>query len=146
MKALIIQSLVFFILIFSVNSCSKSTKCWGKDKNKGDISESVKITCQPLSGDRWVINDQSTYEQTFDSACALPEIDFNNYTLLGLQANGGCETKYIREVDREENGNTHYKVTVKSCGMCKSLVISYNWITIRKIPGTATVTFEVKEK
>ncbi len=99
-----------------------------------------------MSGDRWVINNQSTYQQTFDSACALPAIDFNNYTLLGLEATGGCEAKYIREAESEDNGNTHYKVTVKSCGTCKKLSVAYNWVTIPKIPDNAVVTFEVVKK
>jgi len=135
-----------FALVILITSCGKSPKCWGKDKNEGDISESVKITCPPMIGDRWVINNQNTYQQTFDSGCALPTIDFNNYTLLGLEATGGCEAKYIREVEREDDGTTHYKVTVKSCGTCKKLSVSYNWVTIPKIPDNATVTFEVVKK
>lgn len=138
--------IAFTMLAISISSCSKSPKCWGKDKNEGDISELIKITCPPMNGDRWVINNQSTYQQTFDSACALPAIDFNNYTLLGLEATGGCETRYIREVEREDDGTTHYQVTVKSCGTCKKLSISYNWVTIPKIPDNALVTFEVREK
>lgn len=137
---------VFFLFLLVMTSCSKSPKCWGKDKNEGDISELIKITCPPMNGDRWFINNQSTYQQTFDTICALPAIDFNNYTLLGLETTGGCETKYIREVEREDNGNTHYKIIVKSCGTCKKLSISYNWVTIPKIPDNASVTFEVIEK
>lgn len=145
MKALIHFS-VFLVLALFIGSCSKSPKCWGKDKNEGDISESIKITCPPSSGDRWVINNQSAYQQTFDSICVLPLIDFNNYTLLGLETTGDCETRYIREVIREDNGETHYKVIVKSCGTCKKIAISYNWVTIPKIPDNATVTFEIVEK
>lgn len=134
------------VLALAINSCSKSPKCWGDDKNKGDIAEHVKIACQPLSGDRWIINNQNQYEQTFETECDPPTIDFTKYTLLGIQTSATCETKYIREVTREENGNAHYKVTVKSCGNCKKVSITCNWVTIPKIPDNAEVTFDVKEK
>lgn len=144
MKTLLLTT--FSVLVLMIHSCGKNPKCWGSDKNKGDISGNVKITCKPIIGDRWVINDQTTYEQTFDYSCStLPGIDFSSYTLLGLSVSGSCETKYIREVTRAADG-AHYKVTVKSCGSCKKMSYSNNWVIIPKIPDNAVVTFEVKEK
>lgn len=144
MKTLLLTTLA--VLVLAVHSCFKNPKCWGSDKNKGDISGNVKMTCKPVSGDRWVINDDTTYQQTFDPSCNnLPAIDFTNYTLLGLVVSGSCETRYIREVKREFDG-AHYRVTVKSCGKCKKISISYNWVLIPKISDNAVVTFEVKEK
>ncbi|MNJ83865.1 hypothetical protein D3C87_12930 [compost metagenome] len=144
MKTVIYLTICLFL--FLINSCSKSPKCWGKDKNKGDISANMEIRCEPISGDQWIIQDENTYQQTFPAGCSLPSIDFSKYTLLGVSANGGCETKYIREVTRSDNGNVDYVVTVKSCGTCKSLALSNNWVTIPKIPSTATVHFDVKSK
>lgn len=144
MKTLVLTT--FVVLALVINSCSKNPKCWGSDKNKGDISGNVKITCKPIMGDRWVINDDTTYQQTFGALCnTLPAIDFFSYTLLGLEVSGSCETKFIREVMRSNDG-AHYKVTVKSCGTCKKMSYSYNWVLIPKIPDNAVVTFEVKEK
>lgn len=145
MKTLLLTTLS--VLALTIHSCSKSPKCWGKDKNKGDISSELHFFCEPVSGDKWVINDENTYKSTFDSTCTeLPAVDFTKYTLLGVRANGSCNTKYIREVERSDNGDTQYKVTVKSCGTCKSMVISNNWVLIPKIPDNAVVTFDVKEK
>ncbi len=140
------QLITPFIFLLLISSCSKSPKCWGKDKAKGEISSVIDIFCEPLEGDRWVIQDETTYQQTFSPECELPSIDFSRYTLIGISANGGCETKYIREVTKADNGDVDYKVIVKSCGMCKSLAVSNNWVTIPKIPSTATVHFDVKEK
>lgn len=141
-----IQITTLFILVLLINSCSKSPKCWGKDKNKGDIVSNIQIRCEAINGDRWVIQDETTYHETFPSGCDLPSIDFSRYTLIGISANEACETKYIREVTRSDNGDVNYEVTVKSCGMCKSMIVSDNWVTIPKIPSTATVHFEVKSK
>lgn len=145
MKTLI-QLTIPLILLLLINSCSKSPKCWGKDKSKGEISSVINIFCDPLEGDRWVIQDEASYHQTFPLDCTPPSVDFSRYTLIGISANGGCESKYIREVTKADNGDVNYKVTVKNCGTCKKMAVSNNWVTIPKIPATATVHFDVKEK
>ena len=40
----------------------------------------------------------------------------------------------------------HYKVTVKSSGLCKVESINYNWVTVPKLPTGWSVTFEVNNK
>lgn len=128
------------------SSCSKSPKCWGKDKNKGIISASVEIKCHPDNEEKqFIIDSDSAYHQVFQSVCELPEIDFNSTTLLGLYAEGNCTIKYIREVEKQEN-NYHYKIIVKSCGTCKCMGYSFNWVTVPKLPQEWGVTFEVVNK
>ena len=142
------MKILFTIILFAglVSSCSKSPKCWGDDKNKGIINGSIRIDCEP-NGEQFIINDDSTYKETFSSSCTLPTVDFSSYTLLGLYADGGCEVKFIREVTQLDNENKyHYKVTVKSCGACKKLGYSYNWVTVPKLPSGWTVTYEIDEK
>jgi len=140
------------LLFIATYSCSKNPRCWGDNKEKGIIENSVIVKCEPAaSQDNYIINDDSTFQQLFTSnttpICEVPVIDFTNYTLLGLFTTGGCETKYIREVTKIENENKyHYKVTVKSCGYCKVESYSYNWVTVPKLPNGWTVTFEVKNK
>ena len=142
------------ILVIGISfSCSKSPKCWGKDKNKGIIESSIRIDCEPaFDQQEFIINDDSTFKQTFTNAitgqlnCTLPTIDFNNYSLLGLFADGQCEVKFIREVTRQEQEEKyHYKVIVKSCGFCKRNGYSFNWVTVPKIPNNWTVTFEKED-
>lgn len=141
------------IIAFST-SCSKSPKCWGKDKNKGVIEESIRIDCQPMTEQQeYIISNDSTFQNVFTNSitgqvnCTLPAIDFNTKSLLGLSTTGTCEVKYIREVTRNESEeNYHYKIVVKSCGTCKKESYSYNWVTVPKIPEDWGVTFEIETK
>ena len=141
---------VFLLVIGQFYSCSKNPKCWGDDKNKGIISKDIKLdlVCNPLTNQtEFIILDDVTFFQTFDSTCTLPSIDFNKESLLGYYAEGGCEVKYIREVTFVESEKKyHYKVTIKDCGSCKKLQASYNWVTVPKLPNGWTVTFEMKKK
>ncbi|MBX3165375.1 MAG: hypothetical protein KF900_12950 [Bacteroidetes bacterium] len=143
--------LTAFVLLTQFFSCRKNPKCWGDDKHKGIIKTSLGGICFPKdnNAETFVILDQDTYQKTFDSTCIaqLPNIDFNTETLLGMYVTGQCNVKFIREVTSISNENKyHYKVTVKQCGLCKSMAFSYNWVTVPKLPNGWTVTFEVKDK
>ncbi len=135
-------------------SCSKSPKCWGDNENKGIIENAIRIACEPATEQQeFVITNDTTYEQVFTNPstgqlkCALPTIDFNSSSLLGLYITGSCEVKYIREVNRKDNTQTyHYKIVVKSCGTCKKEGYSFNWVTVPKIPDGWHVTFETENK
>ncbi len=150
MKCLI--SIFFFLLLF--NSCSKSPKCWGEDKNKGIIINSIRIDCEPtILKENYVITSDTAYQQIFTDTltgephCLLPTIDFNNYSLLGVRTTGQCEVKLIREViSLDDENKYHYKLTVKSCGLCKSMTYTDNWVTVPKLPSGWTVRFEIVEK
>lgn len=146
------QIILFLIIVFIIGlitTCSKSPKCWGDDINEGIINSSIRIDCEPINNQlqQYIIMNDSTYKNSFISTCTLPSIDFNTYSLLGLYADGACEIKFIRTVSQLENENKyHYKVIVKSCGACKKLGMSYNWVTVPKLPNSWTVTFEVINK
>jgi hypothetical protein len=141
------------IIIISI-SCSKSPKCWGENKNKGIIENSISIGCEPATEQQeFLITNDSTFAQVFTNSltgqlnCSLPVIDFDNSSILGLFTTGSCEVKYIREVSRNENEKIyHYKVIVKSCGTCKKEGYSFNWVTVPKIPIDWNVTFETENK
>jgi hypothetical protein len=141
-----IVSVIIILLTALFFSCSKNPKCWGNDKNEGIINTSIDIKCAPKADQpEFVILDNSSFIQSFDSTCPLPNIDFSTESLLGLYADGECEVKFIREVTRVESEKKyHYKVNVKDCGYCKKLGYSYNWITVPKLPSGWTVTFEKK--
>jgi hypothetical protein len=145
-----IVRLIFILLAGQFLSCSKNPKCRGDDKNEGIINNSVNIDikCSPKADlSEFVILDNSSFIQTFDSTCPLPDIDFAAESLLGLYAEGGCEVKFIREVTRlDSEKKYHYMVTVKDCGYCKKLGYSYNWVTVPKLPSGWAVTFDTKKK
>ena len=145
-----IVRLIIILLVGQFHFCSKNPQCWGEDKNEGIINNSINIDiiCSPKADQsEFIILDHSSFIQTFDSTCSLPNIDFNTESLLGLYTDGGCEVKFIRKVTRMDNENKyHYKVTVKDCGNCKKLGYSYNWVTVPKLPSAWTVTFETKKK
>lgn len=153
-KKLIIATSIAIALIIFINSCSKSPKCWGENKNKGIIEKSADIRCEPMQDiHEFAITDDSSYKKVFTNrltgelTCDLPSFDFEKYTLLGQYADGQCETKFIREVFKEESlQRYHYKVTVKNCGACKSSAYSYNWVLVPKLENGWTVSFEVDEK
>ena len=148
--------ILFAILIFAglFSSCSKSPKCWGNDRNKGIINTSILINCFPTTyQDNFIITTDSAYQKIFSdtltgqTVCNLPTIDFSTYSLLGQRASGQCEIKFIREATRiDSEKKYHYKVTAKSCGLCKKEAFGDNWVTVPKVPSGWTVTFEIDEK
>ena len=146
--------LLVISFLFLINTgCKKSILCDGEDKNKGIIVSAPSILCFPDSAqDNYIIRDESTYRLMFNSSptslptCSLPTIDFNNFDLLGLPAEGsGCDIKYIRNVKRVENKQKYeYSVKVRTCGLCKMLGTSDNWILVPKIPEGWSISFEVE--
>lgn len=149
-----LHQLLIIVTILNFISCSKSPKCWGDDKNKGIIINSVDISCLPSTEENQIlIMDDSTYQSTFQDlltgeiGCELPAIDFSTESLLGFYGSGNCNIKFKREVTRDENSSQYiYKLTVIDCGLCKSLGFAYNWITVPALPNGWTVTYELEEK
>lgn len=127
---------------------------WGENKNKGIIINSLSNACEPITiQDGFLTNSADAYQQLFwdtisgQTICDLPPVDFESNTLLGLMASGQCEVKYIREVEEMKGEKRyHYRVTIKSCGLCKMEVYSYNWVVVPKLPDGWTVSFKTIEK
>lgn len=136
-----------------VGGCSKSPRCAGDDENAGIIFSSIQIGCAPPTLlENYVIASDSAYQQTFTDTsngqprCTLPPIDFNTYTLLGARASGQCKIKVLREVTSVEAQREYaYKITVKSCGLCKKLAYNDNWVLVPKLPSGWAVAFEIVE-
>lgn len=78
----------------------------------------------------------------------LPEIDFSQYTLLGIDLGvAGCKEPIITySVIKLSNGNYKFIVDIKQQGYCK-INFSYNiWCLIPKISENAIVDFKIIEK
>jgi hypothetical protein len=106
------------------------------------------------SGDSFIINDTAEFNTLIETIsytnCVnydYPEIDFENYTLLGLFAEGsGCEAIYDRSFSRNDDSET-YKYTIKAnyTGLCDMLIMHSNWILVDKISDEAIVVFELNQ-
>ena len=72
-----------------------------------------------------------------------PKINFNQYTLLGQDANsGGCELPAYK-IEVLKNGAEYvYRITIKQTGNCEMSILKNKWILIRKIPTDSNVKFE----
>ena len=154
MKIKYASKIIYLILVGSLFACSKSPKCWGDDKNKGIIKESIQINGFPnTTADNYVVDSNIEYVELFTDTTGgimidnLPDIDFNENTLLGIEVNGQCNIKLISEVTSKAEDNTYlYKIIIKSCGLCKSAIYKINWITVPKLPNGWNVTFETVDK
>lgn len=76
-----------------------------------------------------------------------PTIDFNQFSLLGMYASGGCKVTFKPQVLKDEQ-NKKYKFTVFvfEKGLCKKAAISNNWVLVPKLPLGYSVDFEVKNE
>ena len=157
-------SLYFALIIFGIaNSCSKSPVCWGDDENKGIIDKYYNVHDFPMCVEAYVnenkkliiyysadllnITDSNCYnlpEAGYSST--PPDIDFNEYSLLGFWATGQCETKFIREVLKNETDKKYtYKIKIKDCGTCKSERYDANLVLVPKIPDGFIVDFVLED-
>jgi hypothetical protein len=144
MKQTIYIAIISIIGLFA-NSCSE------EDSFSGLINNVIGIDCFPQGQQKeWIITNDSVYKQIFtdySASCIPPPIDFNKYSLLGIYTTAGCKVSFKREVIKLDSElKYHYKVTVNSRGICSVENISYNWVTVPKLPTGWTVTFEVKNK
>lgn len=138
------------LLVFSF-ACSKSPKCWGDDKNKGEIIERVKLPgCfvqSTLNDGDFIIRDSSDLAIFEDCLPEGFEIDFEKYSMLGRQTEFQCNAKFIREVKIDHNTKEYnYSITIKECGVCKSLGVSDNLVLVPTVPLDYSVKFEVDYK
>ncbi len=72
-----------------------------------------------------------------------PQINFNQYTLLGQDAHtGGCELPEYK-IEVEKNGKEYiYRITIKRKGSCEMAILRNKWILVPKIPTNYNVKFE----
>jgi len=147
------KKFLFFVLgVFIISlSCSKSPKCWGEDKNKGDIIESYSLpSCYflPTQEDGSFLARSADDIDTLGGCTADPlQIDFTKYSLIGCPTEFQCNAKIIREVQiNHQTKQCGYTITIKECGLCKSMGISDNIVLIPALPEDYFVIFKVEYK
>ncbi len=156
------SKLKILLLIISCSfGCNKifDVACPQEDENQGLIVDLPleDITCPPENEFIDQSNTEGVVVQTDDEyrgispfplisgdQCDLPDIDFVQYTLLGLLTQGtGCSRSYRRNVSGSGN-KFIYEVTVRECGGCEPLELRWHWVTIPKISSSANVEFVTK--
>lgn len=153
---------VSFISLLLLTSCSKMPWCWGEDKNEGLIIESYSMRDFPVCVERYVqengtliVSSEEELRMIIDSTCTNmpqsgysetpPPMDFEEYSLLGQWATGQCETRFLREVEKDEdNKKIIYHIKVRDCGTCKSERYDANLITVPKIPVDYQIEFDIE--
>lgn len=159
-KFLLFIALIIFVII---NSCSKSPVCWGDDVNKGIIEKYYHFHDFPMCVEAYVYENEKLIIKSSvellnitDSNCYNlpeagystnpPDIDFSEYSLLGFWTTGQCETKFIREILKNETDKKYiYKIKVKDCGTCKKLRYDANLVLVPKIPNDFAVEFVLQD-
>jgi hypothetical protein len=83
----------------------------------------------------------------FNNDTTYLPIDFNQYTVLGKYASGGCAVVFERNVSRNDaEKRVIYKIKVHECGDCLVHVGYVQWVLVPKIPDDYTVSFVVENK
>jgi len=159
-KFLLLIALIIFV---TISSCSKSPACWGDDENNGIIEKYYNVRDFPMcveayvsENEKLIIKSSAELLNITDSNCFNlpeagysanpPDIDFNEYSLLGFWTTGQCETKFIREILKNETDKKYiYKIKVKDCGTCKSERYDANLVLVPKIPDGFIVDFVVED-
>lgn len=140
---------MMFVLLLP--ACRKSPRCWGEDKNKGEIVESIPLGfCTFSENQLWdnaVIRTQAELDTALACNASMPEIDFTKHSLLIAKAEGLCVAKVIRKVTIDDDAKSCvYKIKIRSCGWCKVQTLHENAVLIPKIPEDYTVEFDVDAK
>jgi len=135
-------------LTIFLSACGTAPFCKAESANSGLIIDNAPSICvNNISSQGNVIRNKNELLALGDSTCTQANIDFSSESLLGISTSGGgCEIGFKREVtSKASEKKLHYKVTVKTCGLCKKLGSSNNLVRVSKIPDDWTVTFEVDE-
>ena len=162
MKAQILLSLTFIIILSIGNGCEKDCPITTSDEGIDDIGR-IEIGCLDFATkdipEEFVINDNAAYQQILadyknnidSNQCAtytLPFINFSEKTLLGkLTETGGCESpdyyyKIIKDVSKKEY---QFIISIKLKGNCFLRFSKYNWVTLPKVSNSYKVVFVINE-
>ena len=151
------RPLIYIIIIIAFFSCHKSPKCWGKKEYNG-LNVEIFNPCSNCnlivnSDSCFVINSSLEYEQLSNYAhsnqtiCAMNEINFNQYTLLGKTIWGRCKFKVKRNLEiKNELKKYIYSIELSECGNCKEENKIDNWALVPKIPPGYSVEFRFIRK
>jgi len=145
---ILVLGLSAFILFQSCERLNDLPKIEHLEFNAGECHADI------IEG-RYVISNQETYDNlmpqfkvdtlNFPDCTNImpPNIDFDQYTLLGYRVCGsGCETLFTKEVFLDEiNTKYIYRVLVKEVGACEPYRCDMQWILVPTLPKDYYVEF-----
>ncbi|MEX1000694.1 MAG: hypothetical protein WDZ35_01120 [Crocinitomicaceae bacterium] len=140
---------VAIIVTVILSSCQYSPKCWGDDKNKGEIIREYDIMhCSGVThyenSTEIIIKTKEEYENWFSSDCLTEmPVNFETESLIGYPTGaGGSETKFVRKLEIDQPNKTYnYDIIMKECGSQKKIRIDMNMVVVPKIPDDYTLNF-----
>jgi len=123
-----------------------------------EIIPCTKITfeCAQIPGGNYFINNDTTYHELFQVRTphpnclgySFPNIDFSQYSLLGIiTSTGGCsspKTKY--SIIKNFENNYTYNLNIEQQGLCKIHFRIEIWCLIPKIADNSIVDFKIIKK
>jgi hypothetical protein len=97
--------------------------------------------------DRYQSIPEMSYEEFLATCNAFPDVDFAQYSLLGVEAMGtGCQVAFEKHVYRDDESKTvHYEIQVIEEGACETVTYNRNLILVPRIPPDYRVEFLIYE-
>jgi len=160
MKKIASIFLISFSLLISCNKNTDNDDCPDDNEDLGLISASIDFgECQyKLNETTFIVQNNEEYlilQETIKEGlvtiqnCTFPEINFEDYTLLGQYAEAsGCTIDFNRNVAVDSTAKyVDYIVLPEACGLCEMMGFSYNFILIYpKISPDYDILFNGKHK
>jgi hypothetical protein len=93
--------------------------------------------------DRYQSIPEMSYEEFLATCHVFPDVDFEQYSVLGTQAMGtGCTVAFEKHVYRDDQSKrVRYEITVIEEGTCGTVSNNRNLILVPRIPSEYSVEF-----
>jgi hypothetical protein len=90
---------------------------------------------------------EMSYEEFLATCNVFPNVDFEQYSVLGAQTMGtGCTVAFEKHLYRDDQSKTvHYEIQVIEEGACETATYSRNLILVPRIPPEYRVEFLISE-
>ncbi len=151
---------IIFLMMLSLLSCEKENNNFKEVDVTPMETELICFACkldECNDNCEFVINDNDSYllldslkSDTEDcNSVQLPEIDFNEKTLLGkCTLVSGCgEINYSRKVEKNESDKKYiYTIEIDTSGLAHCVKSNMNWIIVPKISSNYSIEFNVITK
>ena len=154
MKSIILVLIVGLLVTGCTSTCSyEELESERFNFYSEDYICNTNLEAMPLPDqDEFVITTQEEYDELIalyeelipcDKGYYAPDIDFEQYSLLGRYASGGgCTIDFVKTIYKDEtNKQIIYKLVVDEQGLCEMAAVSMNWILVPTIPEGYEVVF-----
>jgi hypothetical protein len=132
--------LIFLVSLFNLSACK--TRC-GETEVVGGIALDLRVPASPTGS---IIETEKQYYALFENrqGADTPVIDFSKHCLIGIRSDAsGCDVGVMQKLKIDHKKKEYlYEVTTRSCGLCKMLMVSENWILAEKKPTDYRITFK----